>query len=68
MRIAVNRELETLEIAIQKAIEFLDKKARICVISFHSLEDRIVKLSFRDFALRGLIKIITPKPLDADST
>lgn len=63
VRIAVNRELETLEIAIQKAIELLDKKARICVISFHSLEDRIVKLNFRDFALRGLIKIITPKPL-----
>lgn len=63
VRIAVNRELETLEIAIEKAIALLNKKARICVISFHSLEDRIIKLSFRDFALRGLIKIITPKPL-----
>jgi 16S rRNA (cytosine1402-N4)-methyltransferase len=63
VRIAVNRELETLEDAINKAIELLNKKARICVISFHSLEDRIVKLSFRKFASLGLINIITPKPL-----
>ncbi len=63
VRIAVNRELETLQKAIDKAIELLNKSARICVISFHSLEDRIVKLSFRSFASRGLIHIITPKPL-----
>lgn len=62
IRIAVNRELETLQIAINKAIEFLNKSARICAISFHSLEDRIVKLSFRRLASQGLIKIITPKP------
>lgn len=62
IRIAVNRELEALEIAIDKAIELLDKKARICIISFHSLEDRIVKLSFRKAASNGKIKIITPKP------
>jgi 16S rRNA (cytosine1402-N4)-methyltransferase len=62
IRIAVNRELETLEIALEKAIEFLDKQARICVISFHSLEDRVVKLTFRKFASLGLINIITPKP------
>lgn len=63
VRIAVNRELETLEIAINKAITLLEKRARICVISFHSLEDRVVKLSFRQAALEGLIDIITPKPL-----
>ena len=63
VRIAVNRELETLETAIAKAIEFLNRSARICVISFHSLEDRIVKLSFRKFSSEGKIKIITPKPL-----
>jgi len=62
IRIAVNRELETLQIAINKAVEFLNKSARICVISFHSLEDRIVKLSFRRLSQQGLIKIITPKP------
>jgi 16S rRNA (cytosine1402-N4)-methyltransferase len=63
VRIAVNRELETLKTAIDKAIEVLDKGARICVISFHSLEDRVVKLSFREFALKGKLNLITPKPL-----
>lgn len=63
IRIAVNRELETLEAAIEKAINFLGKSAKICVISFHSLEDRIVKLSFRRNASSGLINTITPKPL-----
>lgn len=63
IRIAVNRELEALEVAIAKSIELLDKTARICVISFHSLEDRIVKLSFRKAASKGEVNIITPKPL-----
>lgn len=63
VRIAVNRELESLEIVIRKAVDLLEKNGRICVISFHSLEDRIVKFSFRDFAAKGLLKIITPKPL-----
>lgn len=63
VRIAVNREIETLETAVNKSIEVLKKGARICVISFHSLEDRVVKWRFRDFASQDLIKIITPKPL-----
>lgn len=63
VRIAVNRELEALEIAINKAVEVLAKSARICVISFQSLEDRIVKFSFRKFASQGKLEIITPKPL-----
>jgi len=63
IRIAVNRELEVLEQALDRAIERMDKTARICVISFHSLEDRIVKIKFRNFAHNEVIKIITPKPL-----
>jgi 16S rRNA (cytosine1402-N4)-methyltransferase len=63
VRIAVNRELETLESALNKAIAVLNKQARICVISFHSLEDRVVKWSFRKAAAQDLIEIITPKPL-----
>jgi 16S rRNA (cytosine1402-N4)-methyltransferase len=63
VRIAVNRELEVLEVAINKAITVLGKKARICVISFHSLEDRVVKLSFRQAAKEDLIELITRKPL-----
>ncbi len=63
VRIAVNRELESLEAAITKAIGLLNSGGRICVISFHSLEDRIVKFTFKKFASVGAIKIITPKPL-----
>jgi 16S rRNA (cytosine1402-N4)-methyltransferase len=63
VRIAVNRELEALEIALDKAIELMNKTARICAISFHSLEDRIVKLSFRKAASLDKVRILTPKPL-----
>jgi 16S rRNA (cytosine1402-N4)-methyltransferase len=63
VRIAVNRELEALEAAITKAVGFLNSGGRICVISFHSLEDRIVKFAFKKFASEGAIKILTPKPL-----
>lgn len=68
IRIAVNRELEALETAISKAVQLLNKTARVCVISFHSLEDRIVKLSFRNFSSIGQLRIITPKPLMATRT
>lgn len=63
LRIAVNRELEALDEAVKKAIGLLDKRARICVISFHSLEDRIVKLNFRKFASASKLNLITKKPL-----
>jgi 16S rRNA (cytosine1402-N4)-methyltransferase len=63
VRIAVNRELEILENAIRKAVASLAKQARICVISFHSLEDRVIKHTFRALKADGLIEIITAKPL-----
>lgn len=63
LRIAVNRELETLESGLVKAILSLNKGGRIAVISFHSLEDRIVKHTFRSYASQGILKIITKKPL-----
>lgn len=63
LRIAVNRELEVLEQGIKRAIFLLNKGGRIGVISFHSLEDRIVKQTFRSFSSQGLLKIITKKPL-----
>jgi len=63
VRIAVNRELEILESAIKKAIAILNQQARICVISFHSLEDRVVKHTFRALGAEGIIDIITAKPL-----
>lgn len=63
VRIAVNRELETLDTAITRALDVLNDKGRICVISFHSLEDRIVKLNFRKLASEEKVGVITPKPL-----
>lgn len=63
VRIAVNRELEVLDEVLVKAIPLLSPGGRICVISFHSLEDRAVKWAFRKAAAEGILKIITPKPL-----
>jgi 16S rRNA (cytosine1402-N4)-methyltransferase len=67
VRIAVNRELEALENAITKSIGLLKKGGRICIISFHSLEDRVVKHTFRKYQADGTIKIITTKPLTPGS-
>lgn len=47
LRIAVNRELETVEAGVMAALELLGKNGRLAVISFHSLEDRFVKQTFR---------------------
>jgi len=50
LRIAVNKELESIETTLQQIIHLLDKDARIVVISFHSLEDRLVKNIFRQYS------------------
>lgn len=50
LRIAVNNELENLEKFIQKAVSLLAHGSRIAIISFHSIEDRIVKNKFRSFS------------------
>ena len=50
LRIAVNREMETLEDSLRDAVDLLARGGRIVVISFHSLEDRIVKNLFRELA------------------
>lgn len=63
IRIAVNRELEALEIVLDKSIDFLKIGGRIGVIAFHSLEDRIVKEKFRIFANAGRLKLLVKKPL-----
>ena len=50
LRIAVNRELDHLETFLEKVPDLLNPGGRICVLSFHSLEDRIVKTQFRTHA------------------
>jgi len=63
LRIAVNDELGSLKIALPKALDLLEKSGRIVVISFHSLEDRIVKNAFKEFEREGRGQIITKKPI-----
>ncbi|HET9227621.1 MAG TPA: 16S rRNA (cytosine(1402)-N(4))-methyltransferase RsmH [Thermoanaerobaculia bacterium] len=58
LRIAVNEELSGLEGFIQQAIDLLDQDGRLVIISYHSLEDRIVKNALRDRA-RGEIDQVT---------
>ncbi|MEM9541331.1 MAG: 16S rRNA (cytosine(1402)-N(4))-methyltransferase RsmH [Cyanobacteria bacterium P01_E01_bin.42] len=62
LRIAVNAELESLEKFIQVAPEWLNVGGIIGIISFHSLEDRLVKHGFRN---ADLLKVITKKPIIA---
>ncbi len=61
-RIAVNRELESLEIGLEKSVRYLKTGGRLCVIAFHSLEDRIVKHKFRQFVHEGCARLLTKKP------
>lgn len=83
LRIAVNNELRNLELAIEDGVELLRSGGRFCVISFHSLEDRIVKNSFSEQAKgcicppdlpvcacgrKPTLKIITKKPVVPDET
>ena len=78
LRIEVNGELKAIEKALPDAIKRLNKGGRICVITFHSLEDRIVKKIFKKYSevdeifkgmpdipekYRPLIKLINKKPI-----
>jgi 16S rRNA (cytosine1402-N4)-methyltransferase len=64
LRIAVNQEIETLESALQSATEVLNPGGRLAVISFHSLEDRIVKHTFRALSQGSdaRLAVLTKKP------
>lgn len=80
LRIAVNKELEALERILIDGVECLKPEGRFCVISFHSLEDRMVKRKFREFekgctcppkipqcvcGKKSVLKVITRKPVVA---
>jgi 16S rRNA (cytosine1402-N4)-methyltransferase len=62
LRIAVNRELDVLETLVQTAPTWLAVGGRLVVISFHSLEDRIVKHRLKE---SPLLKVLTKKPIIA---
>ncbi len=63
LRIAVNGEIESLEIFLNHFFEFLDKGGRLVIISFHSLEDRLVKTAFRQCGKEGKGRVLTKKPV-----
>jgi 16S rRNA (cytosine1402-N4)-methyltransferase len=83
LRIAVNNELASLEKAMESGVRALRQGGRVVVISFHSLEDRIVKNSFREFSRgcicprdfprcvcnnKALVKVLTRKPVEPGET
>lgn len=61
IRIEVNNELENLKNVLDDSVEFLEKGANIVAVSYHSLEDRIVKNRFRG---NEMLKVLTKKPVE----
>jgi len=68
LRIRVNQELDLLQPALQDAVSLLKEGGRLCVVAFHSLEDRLVKHLFRSLAGgdHPTITVLTKRPVTAD--
>jgi len=67
LRIAVNQELDQVQKALPEALQLLAHGGRLAVISFHSLEDRIVKTAFKEWEKTGAVTILTKKPVVAQA-
>lgn len=72
LRIAVNRELDVLKTALTSVLPFVEVGGRIVVMSYHSLEDRIVKETFKEAGGQGAedglkLKLLTKKPVVASA-
>ncbi|MBE0426299.1 MAG: 16S rRNA (cytosine(1402)-N(4))-methyltransferase RsmH [Nitrospirae bacterium] len=63
LRIEVNKELDQLKAGLDASVRLLKRGGRLCVISYHSLEDRIVKNFISNNSKKGLLKVITKKPV-----
>ncbi|MCW5798899.1 MAG: S-adenosyl-dependent methyltransferase -like [Nitrospira sp.] len=70
LRIVVNRELDVLEPALRDAVDLVAAGGRVCAVSFHSLEDRIVKHTFRALANGpdAAVRVLTKKPVIASES
>ncbi len=66
LRIAVNDELDNIPKGLDSAIQVLKSGGRLTVISFHALEDRIVKEKFKSYQKQGLAEILTKKTVKPD--
>ena len=64
-RIAVNNEIDNLKKFLKKYISYIKVGGKIVIISFHSIEDRLVKHSFKSSSNKGVLKILTKKPIMA---
>lgn len=63
LRIAVNKEIEALRLFLENGLDVLTDGGRLVIISFHSLEDRLVKTAFRKYKSEGLGEILTKRPV-----
>lgn len=65
LRIAVNDELNVLKEGLKSVYDLIEKNGNIAVISFHSLEDRIVKNTFKQWEDQGMGEVLTDKPVES---
>ncbi|HXX54069.1 MAG TPA: 16S rRNA (cytosine(1402)-N(4))-methyltransferase RsmH, partial [Thermodesulfovibrionales bacterium] len=63
LRIVVNDEIREIDLGLRSSVELLRSGGRLCAISYHSLEDRLVKHLIRDSAREGVLRALTKKPL-----